>query len=367
MTLSPSTNRLKPTSQSPRGLFPATVLRNLRICTDHYRLTLLLPYFPPSRPGQFVQLDCALPPDHAPAYTSFEWGGDLGQKGAAGNESSRPVLLDPDFASPQAYLRRPFSIAARRDLPSDPSPLTPDPSVGGACELDLIHRVVGKGTRHLASLTPAETLSVIGPLGNGFALPDDLQLALLVGGGVGIPPMFYLAESVKAAARNAVAFVGAQRAELVPLTFPSTSHAPSPDGSPILNASEFAAHAFPTVITTDDGSLGMKGFVTQALTKFLQNLPPALSPQSADLRTNKVVIFCCGPTPMMKATAQVAAAFHIPCQVSLEQPMACGMGTCQSCVIKWHGAGPTALPEGEWKYKLTCTDGPVFNPNELTW
>jgi dihydroorotate dehydrogenase electron transfer subunit len=108
------------------------------------------------------------------------------------------------------------------------------------------------------------------------------------------------------------------------------------------------------MISTDDGSLGFKGYVTEMLRQVLAGLAPA------QLRT--AVIFCCGPTPMMKATAAVAAQFAVQCQVSLEQPMACGMGTCQSCIIKYQPPG-----QKSWVYKLTCTDGPVFKAEDILW
>ena len=110
-------------------------------------------------------------------------------------------------------------------------------------------------------------------------------------------------------------------------------------------------------MTTDDGSLGGKGFVTVALETFLRGRLE----ERGSLRG--VVVFCCGPTVMMKATAKVAAGFGVRCQVSLEQPLACGMGTCQSCVVRYRPRGV----EGEWRYKLTCTDGPVFDSRDLVW
>ena len=160
-------------------------------------------------------------------------------------------------------------------------------------------------------------------------MPFDLELACLVGGGVGIPPMLYLARALAAAAcKQAVGFVGALRRDLLPVTLlpPPAAPEPSPEGLPLPTVAEFQSHSYPAVITTDDGSLGMKGFVTQALRRFLET---RLRHRGTLAGT---IVYCCGPTPMMKATAKVAAEFQIPCQVSLEQPMACGMGTCQLCI-----------------------------------
>lgn len=337
----PTTDPSAPNAPRRRGMFVGSVTQNVRICTDHYRLTLRIPHFPPSIPGQFVQLECA--------------GTGAGAEAAGMSDYLPPAIidwtpgtritadLDPDYATLNAYLRRPFSIAARRDTPA-------------GTEIDIIHRVVGRGTAWLAGLCDGTPVSVLGPLGGrGFHLTDTTQVALLVGGGVGIPPMFYLAEALARVGRRAVAFVGAQRADLVPLTISPCMPAPSAEGDPVLNATEFADHGFPTVITTDDGSMGMKGFVTTALQRFLE--------KNAAIDRRAITVYCCGPTPMMKATARVAAAFDVACQVSLEQPMACGMGTCQSCVVRERN---DAGPDG-WVYKLTCTDGPVWDARALAW
>jgi dihydroorotate dehydrogenase electron transfer subunit len=317
----------------PRGTYVGHVAANELICTEHYRLTIRLAEFPCSWPGQFVQIACdGVDVDECAAPREMEW--EPGRP--------RPSVCDRDFLGALPYLRRPFSIARRVDL------------ADGQVDIDIIHRVVGKGTRYLQKLREGDAVSVLGPLGKGFSIPENLELGLLVGGGVGIPPMFYLAEAFAAAGKPAVAFVGAQRSDLVPLSFAAGGPLPSAEGDPVINAGEFAKFNFPTVISTDDGSLGFKGFVTGALTRFVEQRPT--------LDRTKVVVYCCGPTPMMKATAKVATQFGFKCQVSLEQPMACGMGTCQSCVIRYQPANAT-----DWVYKLTCTDGPVFDSADIRW
>ncbi len=342
--------RIAPGAQSPRGAYAATVKENRRLCTDHFRLVLHLPRFPASVPGQFIQLDCRDP--HAASEEdqlahnlgprSFEWPPASG--------ATRSLPTDPDFTAPLAYLRRPFSIADHRTWPD------------GYTELDIIHRVVGRGTLLLAQLQKGQQVSLLGPLGVGFHVPPGLELACLVGGGVGIPPMIYLAKVLERhGCKNAVAFIGAQRHDLLPITFttPPEYKEPSEDGDPVLNVEEFKEYHYPAVITTDDGSIGMKGFVTQALRRFLDERQVQFG------KLTNAIVYCCGPTPMMKATAKVAQEFDIPCQVSLEQPMACGMGTCQSCVIRYR---PHTAPEShDWKYKLTCTDGPVFDSRDILW
>jgi len=307
-----------------RGVFMARVVRNDPLCTDHFRLVLRMPFFPASSPGQFVQIACRTEdatPCEIVSYEAREWTPGM-------------PLHDPDFSSAQAYLRRPFSIAGRRTAPD------------GSAQVDVIHRVAGKGTRWMAGLKTGDAVSILGPLGGrSFWIPKELELALLVGGGVGIPPMFYLAEALHAAGKRAVGFVGAQRKDLVPLTLRA-------DGA----GDEFNRYGYATVIATDDGSLGMRGFVTAALRQYVLN-----ELKNKDLRN--VAVYCCGPTVMMKATARLCLELGLTCLVSLEQPMACGMGTCQSCVVKWRPAETS----GDWIYKLTCTDGPVFDTRELAW
>ncbi len=345
-----------------RGMFVATVNENRRLCTDHYLIVMSLYGFPQSDPGQFVQIDCTDPhmsADHE-APRAFDWppakeggggGGGGGSLGVAG-----PRTTDPDFNAPLPYLRRPFSIAQRRTWPDNYT------------ALEVLHRVVGKGTLQLAQLRPGQKVSLIGPLGKGFRVSRGMEHACLVGGGVGIPPMFYLADRLaRSGMSNVTAFVGAQRHDLLPLTFTPDGLPSDPEGEPVRNVAEFLEYEYPTTITTDDGSLGMKGYVTDALRRFLQKR------LEKDGHLERVVVYCCGPTPMMKATARVAAAFNVECQVSLEQPMACGMGTCQSCIIRYRphdaegGAEAGAGGAAEWKYKLTCTDGPVFDARDVVW
>ncbi|MGC8624312.1 MAG: dihydroorotate dehydrogenase electron transfer subunit [Phycisphaerae bacterium] len=318
-----------------RGEFAATVVMNQLLCRAHYRLTLRVKHFPPSEPGQFVQVLCSpatvseLSPlaPFAETMELRELSWELGLP--------PPRFHEPYLLGSQPFLRRPFSLAGRRDDPT-----------AGYTDIDLIYRVIGKATGRMQALQTGDSISILGPLGKEFPMPADMGLALLVGGGVGIPPMIYLAEKLQRLGIKALAFIGAQRADLMPLeiTGPVTV-------DPTLNVHEFARYDLPCIVATDDGSLGHKGLVTEALEAYARQGLGAGG-----------VIFCCGPTPMMRATAGVAARVHLPCYVSLEQPMACGMGTCQSCVIKYRPAGTE-----DWVYKLACTDGPVFNAADILW
>src|SRR5690606_9536804 len=109
----------------------------------------------------------------------------------------------------------------------------------------------------------------------------------------------------------------------------------------------------PTVITTDDGSYGVHGRVTEALVRYLDRR------SASNIRP---ILYTCGPEPMMKAVAAIARERGLPCQVAVERAMACGMGTCQSCVIR-----ETADNDRGWRYRLACTDGPVFEAERLLW
>ena len=245
-------------------------------------------------------------------------------------------------------LRRPFSLAGRGDD-------------GEGTWIDVIHRVVGVGTAWLSGLKPGDAVDLIGPLGNWFSLPQGKSIGLLVGGGVGLPPMFYLAQAMRHAGWSAVGFIGATTADLLAVHF-APGVTPDPQGVPTPCVDEFARHGFASVITTDDGSVGLHGRVTRGLEAYVS----AMTPEDVA----RAVIFVCGPEPMMHAVVGVGDAHGLDCQVCLEQAMACGMGTCQSCVVKIvDQAAPQAVTASgrPWRYRLACTDGPVFNAPVVVW
>jgi dihydroorotate dehydrogenase electron transfer subunit len=309
-----------------RGQYSAKVIANLPLCREHFKLVLRVEGFPATRPGQFVQLACE---DEIETPTESAW-----------VEDGWPHLTGTEVSQREAFLRRPFSLAGRRD-------------VDGEAELAIIHRIVGVGTGWMSRLSAGQNLSLLGPLGNWFKLPAEDQIAVLVGGGVGIPPMLYWAEHLKG--RTAVAICGALSRDLVPLRLLA-----EPTGLvPSMCIGEFADCGIPAVITTDDGTLGVKGFVTAALKSYLDSLDRAVS----------VVIYTCGPEAMMKAVADIALARNMECQVAVERAMACGMGTCQSCVIRVRKADAAKPPlaGSEWCYRLACTDGPIFLGKDLLW
>ncbi len=336
-----------------RGQFQAIVKENIPLCREHYRLVLFvdrLDHFPVTDPGQFVQVACRDLGEDFNSEHEFDW--------CAGE---RPVLRGHEtLSSSLAMLRRPFSLAGRRD-------------VADGVELDIIHRVVGVGTDWMSRLRAGDSVFVLGPLGNRFELPPADAEALMVGGGVGIPPMLYLAERL--VGKKAVAFAGALCRDLLPLTITDDGGQRAPDDAePHFRIAEFAKYGIPSVITTDDGSFGYRGFVTQALEAYLdkagfgvQEMPNiAASNQS---RKGAPVIYTCGPEPMMKRVADIAQRRRLPCQIAVERAMACGMGTCQSCCIKVKKPDPNQPPlvGKDWACRLACTDGPVFPGADLLW
>ena len=311
-----------------RGTFLAETLANERLCDEHYLLRLALPAFPPTVPGQFVQVQCRPPTPHAPPQAA-DWPADR-----------PPQLTHADLRTPEPLLRRPFSLAGRRDAP------------GGAVELEIIYRVVGSGTGWLERLGAAAPVSVLGPLGNGFAVREDKPAAVLVGGGVGIPPMIYLGQALSGRGKRVKAFCGVRSGHLLPLRLTGEAEA-SELGSPTLCAAEFAAHGIETAIATDDGSLGWKGFAPGAFEQWLAG---------QDAAAAELVVYACGPEPMMRAVGAMCTARGIECQLALERHMGCGMGTCQSCVVKVR-----TDDEQGWRYRLVCTDGPVFDAASIVW
>lgn len=207
--------------------------------------------------------------------------------------------------SPSTFLRRPISV---HDVDA----------VHGL--LYLLVKIAGPGTAKLAELCSGEKLNIILPLGNSFTQPDNGR-CLLVGGGVGIAPLLHLSKELKSKGMKPVVLIGTRSKKDIVLQ------------------EEFEKYA-QVYYTTEDGSYGEKGYPTQ----------------HSVLNEKFDHIFCCGPEPMMKAVARYAYAKNIDCEVSLENMMACGIGACLCCV--------NDTKDG---HKCVCTEGPVFNINDLKW
>ena len=326
------------TAPTKRSRFDGHVEINRLVCKEHYLLRIRLPEsFPSTNPGQFIQISCTSSNPNAITGSEIEL--------APGKP---PKFTQSEITQQSTLLRRPFSLAGRGDDQSGPW-------------IEIVYRVVGTGTAYLANLKPNDPVDLIGPLGNTFTIPKNKSLGLLVGGGVGLPPMFYTAQALKQAGYNAVAFVGAMSKDLLAVTHSDkTPHDTS--GLPALSVNEFAQHDIPSVVTTDDGSAGMTGRITDGLQKYIDSLTPQQIAQA--------IIYTCGPNPMLKAVANIGDQHNIETQLCMEQAMACGMGTCQSCIVRiedhQNPQGKTA--DGTpWRFRLTCTDGPVFNSKIVVW
>jgi dihydroorotate dehydrogenase electron transfer subunit len=326
------------------------------MCREHWLLRVRIgagQRFPETRPGQFIQIGCR-PPTGDGEASEVLLGGEI----AWDPEGGKLVkLCQAELTDRLALLRRPFSLSGRGD------------DAAGAW-IEIVHRVVGVGTDWLSKVRVGDSVDLIGPLGNSFTATAGKKLALMVGGGVGLPPMFYLSQGLARQGWDGVAFVGAMTQDLLAVTF-EPGKAPDVTGKAGESVAEFAKNGHRSVVTTDDGSLGLKGRITGGLEKVIAGLSEAERAQA--------VVFTCGPEPMMHAVAKLAAAAGIECQVCMEQAMACGMGTCQSCIIK---VDPTTLAakdgkleaehgrtaEGRpWRFKLACTDGPVFAAGQVVW
>lgn len=218
--------------------------------------------------------------------------------------------------------------------------------------IEILYKIVGPGLTALSQRRVGETLSVLGPIGHGFTPHADRPRTLLIGGGVGIPPMVFLAETLRAdiaAGRGAwkpLVIMGSE----IPFPFaarPSTIMVPGmPDGviaaHPLLDA-----WGIPSRLATRAGFPGCHdGFVTDLAARWLDALDAAARAE--------IEVFACGPTPMLEAVARLAARFSLPCQVSLEEFMACAVGGCAGCVVKVTTAQGVAM-------KRVCVDGPVFD------
>ncbi|MDH4028721.1 MAG: dihydroorotate dehydrogenase electron transfer subunit [Nitrospirota bacterium] len=190
----------------------------------------------------------------------------------------------------------------------------------------LLYRVAGKGTAILSRKRTGDTIEILGPLGNGFPAAKTRNI-ILVAGGIGIAPVFALAESV--AKKKPLLFYGARtKAEA-------------------LCIKELASIGIKTVVSTDDGTLGEKGNVIDSLKDHLSRHPASITDH---------VLYACGPAPMLKALSEFAVSNRIKGHIALEQNMACGLGTCLGCVVNTVNG-----------YKRVCKEGPVFPVEEIVW
>jgi len=202
----------------------------------------------------------------------------------------------------------------------------------------FLSRAVGPGTSALAGVAEGTELELLGPLGQGFDLASAVVggEVIAVGGGVGVPPLVHAAAELSPVIGTAL--IGAAR------------------GDQVLCAEEFANLGWQVQVATDDGSRGHHGFVTELLEQAMA--------RAAAQETPPPTVLACGPHPMLRRCADLAAAARASCQVALEAPMACGFGVCLGCAI--HVQAPADSPR-RTAYALVCRDGPVFPADDIMW
>ncbi len=245
------------------------------------------------------------------------------------------VHLRCDAALP---MRRPLSI------------MRADPDQGW---IEVLFKVVGPGTAALATRQEGESLSLLGPIGRGFTWHPARPRILAIGGGVGIPPMVFLAERLATADRSAwkpLVLMGSE----IPFPFrarPSRILVPAAPAEAIACMPLLDEWGVPSRLASNAGYAGcFNGHVTELASRWLAALTAA--------ERAEVEIYACGPTPMLAATAALARKFALPCQLSLEEYMACAVGGCAGCAVQVHtSAGPVM--------KRVCVDGPVFEAQSV--
>jgi dihydroorotate dehydrogenase electron transfer subunit len=209
--------------------------------------------------------------------------------------------------------------------------------------IDVVYLVSGKFTRRLASYQAGQSLELWGPLGNGFPVQNAEHL-IIVAGGIGQTPFPALVAEHLGLKTYGDPPRRASKPKRITMCYGARS------AEYFASIDDFRRLGLEPRLSTDDGSLGHRGFVTDLLEEELSK-QEALSRQ----------IVCCGPEPMMAAVAEIARKHGVPCQVSLETPMACGIGICFTCVAK------VLQPDGTWDYKRTCVEGPIFDSAQLVW
>lgn len=269
----------------------AKILSNKKTGRAYYKMTLETPYIARlAKPGQFVQIKCS--------------------------DSFDPLL------------RRPFSI---HRVIRHSKGMGQAGKGSRAKGIEILYEVVGKGTEILAGKKEGEFLDVLGPLGTGFSLPTALNLeprAIIIAGGIGAAPLVFLAEELKKNKIKTIVLMGAKTKSL------------------ILCEKDFKMVTPEVYVSTDNGTYGCKGFVSELFHKILKTTESKF----------ETIVYVCGPHGMLRCIAGICLERNFECQVSLEEKMACGIGACLGCVVKTKSGN-----------KLACKDGPVFNASELIW
>jgi len=200
---------------------------------------------------------------------------------------------------------------------------------GSVPRLKFLYQVVGKGTTILSRLNPGDEVDILGPLGRGFSLVPDMEQAILVAGGIGVAPFLELAKMIRREYSDCrlLVFIGGKTA------------------ADIYTTKDLSRLGVEVRTVTEDGSSGSRGLVTESFEQYVS--------ESSGVRRQ---VFACGPWGMMHRMAQLSVAYDIPCQVSLDKVMACGVGACRGCVVQVVDPGSSQ----KFRNQTVCQDGPVF-------
>lgn len=267
-----------------KNIYVGEVFRNEEIQIDHFLMSIKLPAgFTEPLPGQFVMIRIA-------------------------------GLLDP-------FLSRPISVYSFNRSRTN-------------CTMELLYRVVGKGTQIIAGLIKGSQVEICGPLGGSYTKAPSKKNIIFIAGGIGVAPLSLLAQNLcKTAGQDTEAmtfYVGAKTADAV------------------VGLEQLRKYCYRIVVCTDDGSLGERSLVTKAFQRDIKKYAPAES-----------AIYACGPRPMLRSLSTILTEKYF-CQVSLEERMACGVGACMGCAV-------AIKEDNKMAYKRVCADGPVFDLQKVIW
>ncbi|MBF0455990.1 MAG: dihydroorotate dehydrogenase electron transfer subunit [Magnetococcales bacterium] len=240
---------------------------------------------------------------------------------------------------PNLTLPRPFSI------------LDADIALG---TVDIFYQVVGEGSGWMSRWQPGEKITLLGPIGRGFPKPDAGRRALLIAGGIGYAPLDFYARQLKAQGIETLFLLGMESDDPPFELTPATT---SIESDPIIQPLAVARQVFLGIPSRLSSLVAKPGFFQGYVTELAAEMLQALSLE----KRQRTDLFVCGPTPMMKAAAEMAARFQLGGYVSLEEHMACGFGGCAGCVA------PIRAKDGTWHYRRVCTDGPVFPLQDVGW
>jgi len=323
--------------------FKGTVEKNHQFVKDHFSLRVRTGLIPKPVPGQFLQVMCdSVPHTRSQTYRTHTVG-----------EERWPRLRGLELLDHRPFLRRPFSITSYGP-PSKQGGTKATCGLGSdwfrlihwaESELEIIYmrQPGGAGTGALAQYRAGDEIDVVGPLGKGFTVAPLPKVAVLVGGGIGAPPLLFLVEELVRRGVEVKVFLGALTRSRIPFQIRGKSNPRIP---------RFERLGVSPIICTDDGSAGHHGLVTEPVSQYLEQECETIAGDR---------IFACGPRPMLAALQGIASRCDVPCEALLEEKMACGFGACISCVCAMKESGQKAA------FTRICTEGPAFDVKKVMW